>query len=92
MADSTNMPWLETHLGDLENAVKAVNRYRWDLEVGQKNGMWRVTAGHKEKRVIYQSSSKEAVDAFIYGMGLAAVTIPSEVLDRLAKRGGGPIP
>ena len=82
----SSMPWLETHLHDLDGALRAINKYGWNLEIGQKGDLWRVTTGGKEMRVVFQSPSKEAVGAFIYGMGLAAVTVPVEYALRQAKR------
>jgi hypothetical protein len=73
---STGMPWLETHLGDLENAVSVINNYGWHLTISHQNDQWYVLTGKNEKRVIFHANSRELIDTFLYGMGLAAVSIP----------------
>ena len=44
--------------------------------------MWQVWAGDGES-LILQTDSKEAVDAFLYGLGLAYSVLPESVFEQL---------
>src|SRR4051812_29441732 len=78
----SDMPWLKSHLGTLENAVAIINRYNWNLEVVQQDERWYVLAGTTEKRIVFESASRDSLDSFLYGMGLAAATIPAHAIDK----------
>jgi hypothetical protein len=77
------LDWLESHLGSLEEVVEVLNRdFCWFLSVDEgKNGKWFVRGGEK---VIFSADSREAVDAFLYGMGLSIMSIPEEIFDQLS--------
>lgn len=73
------MPYLETHVGSIENCITLIDRFYWNLTIAEKNGNWVVKGGEKP---IFASDSREAVDAFLYGMGLAYSTIPEDYIER----------
>lgn len=77
------MPWLESHVGTLEDGMKRVNQLHWFLSVITRNeGIWVVKSGES---VIFATDSEETLDAFIYGMSLAYSGIPDEQFERLVK-------
>ncbi len=78
------MDWLETHLGSIEEAVEVINQFSWDITLTEANGTWYVMTGKAEKHTIFSANSREAVDAFLYGMGLAYIGIPSPLFERLS--------
>jgi len=77
--------WLETHLESLDNAVETLNNnFCWALKIHESQGRWYVTSG-EEPHVIYSSDSRDGVDAFLYGMGMAVMGIPQHLFDQLSK-------
>lgn len=70
------LSWLGSHIGSIEDAIQEVNQFKWEIKVTEHNGQWFVTTGEIEKHVIYASSNREGVDAFLYGLSLAYIGIP----------------
>lgn len=78
--------WLDTHIGSLEEAKELINRFCWNLRIGESNGRWFVTTGSdSEKTVIFSADSRDAVDSFVYGMALAYAGIPEHLISSLEK-------
>ena len=82
---TNKLAWLDSHIGNIDDAKDLINRFCWSLEVAQKEGTWYVTTGDAEKHVIFSADSRESVDAFLYGMGLAYAGIPGHLFDQLEK-------
>ncbi len=63
------------HLPDqtLEGGLSLLNELKWNLEIKQVGKFWHVTAGHK---ALLKTSSRDAVDSFLYGMALAYSVVP----------------
>lgn len=78
------MKWLETHVGSLEDGVELINKFHWFLTIveGKSGKQWFVKSGES---VIFSADSREAVDAFLYGMALAYSGIPDPLFDRLVE-------
>ncbi len=78
--------WLDTHVGSIDDGIQRINRLHWFLSIEQvtsiEGGMpyWYVKGGEK---VIFSADSREAVDAFLYGMSLAYAVIPDPLFDNL---------
>jgi hypothetical protein len=73
--------WLETHIGSLDDGIELANQLYWNITVFQgTDGIWYVLSGEP---VIFKSDSRESVDAFLYGLGLAYGVLPPEVFDQL---------
>ncbi len=75
---------LETHLGSLDKAIEYANRFFWYLSIAERgegsDRRWFVFGGDK---VIFCADSREAVDAFLYGMGLAYSVLPGKYAAQL---------
>jgi hypothetical protein len=80
------MTWL-SNLGNIDLSLEMVNKFCWHLEVSEQDGVWFVKSGQDEKHLIFKADTREAVDAFLYGMGLAYEGIPdpyhSELIEKL---------
>ena len=73
--------WLASHIGNLDDCEKIINRFCWYLSaVETKDGKWHVMSG---EAVIFTSDNREAVDAFLYGMGLGLNTFPPHIGKKL---------
>jgi hypothetical protein len=79
------MTWLESHVagGSLEGGLERVNDLYWNIIVEPYDEFWRVRAGED---VIFWADSREAVDAFLYGMSLAYAVLPNEIFDQLRQQ------
>lgn len=66
----------------LEGGIELANQLYWHLVVSESDGMWYVWAGGGES-LIFKTDSQEAVDAFLYGVGLAYAVLPSPVFEQL---------
>jgi hypothetical protein len=79
--------WLESHIGTLEDGIKELNEnHCWKLWVEQDTqGIWYVLSGIPfDCEAIFSAGTREAVDAFLYGMSLAVLGIPDEVSAKLS--------
>ncbi len=77
--------WLESHIGSLDDGIQVLNRYYWFLTVveNKSHTYWYVQSGEK---TIFSADSREAVDAFLYGMSLAYNGIPEPLFDELIEK------
>ena len=57
--------------------------WHWNIEVKVVDGRWLVGAGHK---VLLKTESRDAADAFIYGVALAHSLLPRKLLEQLRKQ------
>ncbi len=77
-----DMRRLGTHLESIEKGIELANQFHWFLEVVEIQGKWFVRSGES---VIFGTDNREAVDAFLYGLGLAYAVIPSDLFEYLVK-------
>lgn len=81
--------WLESNLtGEtLESWLERVNSLEWNISVVRYEDHWCVLSGDQD---VLRSDSREAVDAFLYGLALAYAVIPDHIFtdlqDRMRKR------
>ena len=73
--------WLD-HLPDssIEGGVALANLLYWNITTDHGKGGWIVRGGEK---ILLWSESRETVDAFLYGLGLAYAALPEEIFERL---------
>lgn len=71
---------LEEELGSINEARTIINEFHWFLNIDQIAGNYTVTTGEK---VVFTADSREAVDAFIYGMALAYKGLPPQLYAKL---------
>jgi hypothetical protein len=66
------MRWLD-HLpeGTLASGGELANRVYWDISWGQCGQQWCVWAGGEERHLLLRTDTREAREAFLYGLGLA---------------------
>jgi|HubBroStandDraft_6_1064221.scaffolds.fasta_scaffold35565_3 hypothetical protein len=68
----------------IDGAVRLLNELKWSISVTETNGTWSVAAGHK---LVLKTSSRETVDAFLYGLALAYSVLPKSILEQFRKWG-----
>lgn len=71
---------LESHIGTIEDAEHVINAFHWFLNVDEINGQWTIRSG---ETVIFSADSREAVDAFLYGMALSYKGLPPHLYAKL---------
>jgi predicted DNA-binding transcriptional regulator len=64
----------------LEGGIRLLNELEWNLDIRQTDNFWHISAGH---RGLLKTSSRESVDAFLYGVALAYSVIPKQILDQI---------
>lgn len=76
------MPMLEEYFpgGNLEGGIRLANRLDWGLVVAKTDQGWTVSSGD---RLILRTESRDALETFFYGMGMAYAVLPDEVFDAL---------
>jgi hypothetical protein len=62
----------------LEGAVRFLSELKWEIRVVESGDVLSVGAGH---RLLLKTSSRDAVDAFLYGVALAYSLLPRPILD-----------
>ncbi len=73
--------WLDSLPGEtLEGGIERANELLWNLTVDQHEGRWRVWAGDQR---VFVTDSHEALDAFLYGFGLAYGALPDHIFQQL---------
>ena len=82
---ANKLVWLNTHIGNIDDAKDLINHFCWSLEITEQEEIWYVTTGDVEKHVIFSADSRESVDTFLYGMGLAYAGIPGHLSNQLEK-------
>ena len=76
------LSWLESHVGSLDNAIKAANELYWNMRVEESENKWFIWAGDQTLLV---TDNHESVDAFLYGLALA-YSIPPEPAFEIIKK------
>ena len=66
-------------IGSIDDGVKLINQFFWYLKIVERGEKWAVYGGEE---VLFSADSREAVDAFLYGMALAYSIIPQDYVDR----------
>jgi hypothetical protein len=75
------MPWLDRLPGGtLDGAVELANRLYWAISVDEHQGRWVVRGGEV---VLLRTDSRQTVEAFLYGLGLAYGAIAREAFEQL---------
>jgi len=64
----------------LEGGLRLLQELQWNLAVTESEGVWSVSGGH---RSLLKTSSRESVDAFLYGLALAYSVMPQAILNQL---------
>jgi hypothetical protein len=73
--------WIDSHLdGALETGIELANQLYWNITIKTNEKTWCVWSGEK---LIFCADSREAVDAFLYGLGLAYAVLPEPVFEQL---------
>ncbi|MCJ7715108.1 MAG: hypothetical protein MUO54_01130 [Anaerolineales bacterium] len=62
--------------GTLEGGIKLANRLEWGLAVQMAGLEYVVSSGDQP---IFRTENKDALQAFIYGLGLAYAILPEEL-------------
>jgi hypothetical protein len=68
----------------IEGAIGLLNELKWSISVVKNDETWSVAGGH---RLILKTSSREAVDALLYGLALAYSMLPESILNQFRKYG-----
>lgn len=66
--------------GNLEGGIELANRLDWGINVRMAGDSYVVTSGDEP---ILRTDSKDALQTFIYGMGLAYAILPEELFNNL---------
>lgn len=72
--------WLDEHIGSIEDAEHLINEFHWFLNIEEMAGKWTVRSGEE---TVFMADSREAVDAFIYGMALAYRGLPAHLYAKI---------
>ena len=68
--------------GSLEGGIELANRLDWGLSVQMSGEDFVVSSGNEP---ILRTESKDALQSFIYGLGLAYAILPKELFTSLEK-------
>ena len=68
--------------GNLEGGIELANRLDWGISVKMAGDEYVVSSGDEP---ILRTEHKDALQSFIYGMGLAYAILPEEVFISLEK-------
>jgi hypothetical protein len=68
--------------GNLEGGIELANRLDWGLSVQMSGDDFVVSSGNEP---IIRTESKDALQSFIYGLGLAYAILPAELFSSLEK-------
>jgi len=66
--------------GNLEGGIQLANRLDWGLSVQKAADHWVILGGDQ---VLLRTETREALEAFVYGMGLAYAVIPENIFCKL---------
>ncbi len=77
------LPWIDRFPNrKLQNSFDLLEKVYWYISVQQSEQHWRVYAGED---LIFQTDAQEALDAFLYGLGLTYVSIDQAIVDAYHK-------
>jgi hypothetical protein len=77
------LKWLEElPEQSLEGGIKLLKELGWNLQVREMDGFFSVNAGHI---VLLKTSTRESVDALLYGMAVSFSTLPESALHAVRK-------
>ena len=68
--------------GSLEGGIELANRLDWGLSVQMSGEDFVVSSGNEP---IIRTESKDALQSFIYGLGLAYAILPDQLFNSLEK-------
>lgn len=68
--------------GNLEGGIELANRLDWGISVQMAGDAYVVSSGDEP---ILRADHKDALQSFIYGLGLAYAILPEEVFTSLEK-------
>lgn len=66
----------------LEGGVELLNSLSWNISCREENGTWWVRGGDQ---AMLKTDSREAAEAFLYGMALAYSMCPPEMLEQIRR-------
>ncbi len=69
---------------NLDAALRFLGELKWEIRIVEAENVLSVGAGH---RLLLKTSSRDAVDAFLYGVALAYALLPKPILDQFKKYG-----
>jgi hypothetical protein len=64
----------------LEGGLRLLDELKWNIKVTEADQHWYVNGEHVR---FLKTSSRESVDAFLYGLALAYSAMPREILNQL---------
>lgn len=77
------LKWLEVlPERSLEAGIKLLKELGWNLQVREIDGVFLVNSGHT---VLLKTSTRESVDASLYGMAISFSTLPESALREVRK-------
>jgi hypothetical protein len=77
------LKWLEIlPEQSLDVGVRLLNELKWNLQVREVDGAWFVNAGHQP---LLKTSSREAVEALLYGLAIAYSALPEKAMAEVRK-------
>ncbi len=62
---------------DFEGALRSLNELGWNLKVEERKEHWLLFAGDS---VVFKSTTREVLEAFVYGLALAYAVMPKGLL------------
>lgn len=72
--------WLDEHIGTIDDAQHVINELHWFLTIEAIADTWTVRSGES---IVFTADSREAVDAFLYGMALAYRGLPAHLYAKI---------
>lgn len=69
---------------NLEGAIRLLNELQWNIRVVEAENSLSVGGGPK---LLFKTTSREAVDAFPYALALAYSVLPKSILGQIKKYG-----
>ena len=77
------LKWLEALPEEsLDAGTRLLNELAWNLKIREIDGIWFVKAGHQP---LLKTSSREAVEALMYGLAIAYSTLPEKAMAEVRK-------
>jgi hypothetical protein len=77
------LKWLEVlPQQSLEAGLAMLNELKWNIQVREVEGIWFVNTGHQ---VILKTSSRDSVDALLYGLAISFSVLPKSALNEFRK-------